>query len=400
MAERVVLDGELHIICHVDGDATLDQHTDGDGGKVTRYNWRGYSAYEIAVQHGYTGTEEEWLASIKGETGERGPQGERGLTGETGPAGPQGEPIEITNIEYDDVNRFVRVDFSDGSTIKVLYGEQGPTGPTGPQGESIEITNVEYDDIDSVVRVEFSDGKNINIPYGEQGPTGQDGYSAYAIAVQHGYTGTEAEWLASLKGADGTQGPQGPKGEDAPGYFVVSAAPPEILVDVIMEIANPGPVWTNTAGDAYSINTQAFIFESDGVRSGEIKFARYKDTTLNAYYYTGTCDELGITVKYYYGNNYKQYTSVTFTNPPALFRLLKKTGEASGETTGGVVDLAEGYTAGESLRGPAGAAGAKGDKGDKGDAPVRGVDYWTQADQAAIVDAVLAALPAAEEVDF
>lgn len=32
--------------------------------------WRGYSAYEIAVQHGYEGTEEEWLASLKGEPGD------------------------------------------------------------------------------------------------------------------------------------------------------------------------------------------------------------------------------------------------------------------------------------------------------------------------------------------
>ena len=29
------------------------------------------------------------------------------------------------------------------------------------------------------------------------------GKSAYQIAVDHGFTGTEEEWLASLKGADG-----------------------------------------------------------------------------------------------------------------------------------------------------------------------------------------------------
>ena len=33
---------------------------------------RGYSAYEIAVQNGFVGTEEEWLASLKGEQGEPG----------------------------------------------------------------------------------------------------------------------------------------------------------------------------------------------------------------------------------------------------------------------------------------------------------------------------------------
>lgn len=32
--------------------------------------WRGYSAYEIAVQNGFEGSEEEWLASLKGERGD------------------------------------------------------------------------------------------------------------------------------------------------------------------------------------------------------------------------------------------------------------------------------------------------------------------------------------------
>lgn len=33
-------------------------------------SWRGYSAYEIAVQHGFEGTEAEWLKSLKGEKGD------------------------------------------------------------------------------------------------------------------------------------------------------------------------------------------------------------------------------------------------------------------------------------------------------------------------------------------
>ena len=32
---------------------------------------------------------------------------------------------------------------------------------------------------------------------------GLDGKSAYEIAVEHGYVGTEEEWLESLKGKDG-----------------------------------------------------------------------------------------------------------------------------------------------------------------------------------------------------
>ena len=38
----------------------------------------------------------------------------------------------------------------------------------------------------------------------EAGGQGKDGKSAYEIAVAHGFTGTEDEWLESLKGKDGT----------------------------------------------------------------------------------------------------------------------------------------------------------------------------------------------------
>lgn len=60
----------------------------------------GKSAYEIAVEHGFVGTEEEWLLSLKGEkgdtgatgaTGSQGPKGDKGDTGDTGPQGVQGE---------------------------------------------------------------------------------------------------------------------------------------------------------------------------------------------------------------------------------------------------------------------------------------------------------------------
>ena len=35
----------------------------------------GKSAYEIAVEHGYQGTEEQWLESLKGEKGDKGNPG-------------------------------------------------------------------------------------------------------------------------------------------------------------------------------------------------------------------------------------------------------------------------------------------------------------------------------------
>ena len=49
-------------------------------------------------------------------------------------------------------------------------------------------------------------------PTGNTGATGAQGLSAYQVAVANGFAGTQAQWLASLKGEKGDQGDQGPPG--------------------------------------------------------------------------------------------------------------------------------------------------------------------------------------------
>ena len=44
--------------------------------------------------------------------------------------------------------------------------------------------------------------------------------------------------------------------------------------------------------------------------------------------------------------------------------------------------------------------GPKGEKGDPGTTPVKGVDYYTEADKQEMVQLVLAAIPSAEEVNY
>ncbi|MCM0595231.1 hypothetical protein KAR63_03360, partial [Weissella uvarum] len=44
----------------------------------------GPSNYDIAVKNGFTGTEQEWLATLKGDKGDQGPKGDRGEKGEKG----------------------------------------------------------------------------------------------------------------------------------------------------------------------------------------------------------------------------------------------------------------------------------------------------------------------------
>ena len=60
---------------------------------------------------------------------------------------------------------------------------------------------------------------------------GEDGASAYEIAVENGFRGSEAEWLASLVGPRGPYGPAGPQGEQGPrgAEGPVGPAPPPAL---------------------------------------------------------------------------------------------------------------------------------------------------------------------------
>lgn len=94
----------------------------------------GQSAYALAVQLGFTGSEAAWIASLKGAKGDKGDtgaQGPEGATGATGPQGPQG-PTGATGAR----------------------GATGATGPQGPAGASAVYTSGTY-------YVRYTDGTQI-----------------------------------------------------------------------------------------------------------------------------------------------------------------------------------------------------------------------------------------------
>lgn len=131
---------------------------------------KGYSAYELAVKNGYTGTEEEWLKSlqgpqgVKGDTGAVGPAGNNGADGKAGADGADGKDGADGLSAYEIA---VQRGFN-GNEDAWIQSLQGPQGEKGPAG---------------------ADGKN-----GVNGVDGKDGLSAYSIAVKNGYTGSESEW--------------------------------------------------------------------------------------------------------------------------------------------------------------------------------------------------------------
>lgn len=57
---------------------------------------------------------------------------------------------------------------------------------------------------------------------GAAGKDGADGKSAYQVAVDNGFVGTEVEWLISLKGKDGIDGQDGIDGLDGKSAYQVA----------------------------------------------------------------------------------------------------------------------------------------------------------------------------------
>lgn len=97
------------------------------------------SAYVIALEHGFIGSEDEWLASLKGEQGEKGEQGIQGIQGEKGQNGKDGtngtngidgkDGIGITNAEINASGELI-LTYSDGKSVNLgkVVGADGKDG--------------------------------------------------------------------------------------------------------------------------------------------------------------------------------------------------------------------------------------------------------------------------------
>ena len=147
----------------------------------------------------------------KGDTGAQGPQGPQGIQGPKGDTGPTGANI----IKYDGdipfnghpglTATFDRSNLQPSDIAKVgdIVFDQFPNG----NGVDIGFWRITSLSSTSCTVAGLSTG--FTIPKGNKGDAGADGKSAYEVAVANGYTGTQAQWLASLKGADGANGKDG-----------------------------------------------------------------------------------------------------------------------------------------------------------------------------------------------
>ena len=143
--------GVVITIVDADGETSATLHHGANGEKGTD----GKSAYQIAVEQGYQGSESDWLSSLKGDKGdtgergekgdtglqgERGEKGETGQQGEQGPMGEKGEKGDAGVAGKDGFSPIANV-VKDGSVITItITDKNGTTTVTLTEGAAVDLT--------------------------------------------------------------------------------------------------------------------------------------------------------------------------------------------------------------------------------------------------------------------
>lgn len=154
---------------------TLDGEwlTDDEGSKILAQGMAGKSAYELAVEKGYRGTLDEWLASLNGSNGDDGKSayelavenGYRGTEEEwlaslKGNTGDQGDDGVTPKLEVRD-DGYWYISYDNGQT----WNKLGPaTGDPGEDGDSM-FSDIDVSDPDYLVLTLAETGASIKLPY-------------------------------------------------------------------------------------------------------------------------------------------------------------------------------------------------------------------------------------------
>ena len=231
---------------------------------------KGYylSAYAIAVEHGFEGTEADWLASLKGEKGDQGTGLDlRGMLASTDelPEPEESTPGQayLVGTEEDNVLWFFDENENQYRPAGPLRGEtgaqgpkgdtgatgaQGPkgdtgaTGATGPKGETGD-TGAQGPKGDPFTYEDFTE-EQLAALTGPQGPKGDTG----ATGAQGPKGDTGATGATGPKGETGDTGAQGPKGDP----FTYADFTPEQLAALTGPQGEPGKDGTSfTVKDRY-----------------------------------------------------------------------------------------------------------------------------------------------------
>ena len=143
---------------------------DSRGDRVVAQGPAGRSAYELAVENGYRGTLEEWLASLNGNNGlsayelavENGYRGteEEWLASLKGTAGDKGDDGNTPKLKIE--NGYWYVSYGDDDWVR-LGQATGEDGRPGQDGDSM-FSDIDVSDPDFVVLTLAETGERIRLP--------------------------------------------------------------------------------------------------------------------------------------------------------------------------------------------------------------------------------------------
>lgn len=166
----------------------------------------GKSAYEIAKENGYTGTKEEWLQSLKGDTGLQGPPGPQGPTGQQGERGTDGLPGPKGDIgERGPAGPQGPIGPQGQQGIQGIPGAEGLQGPRGEMGKPFSISKTFKTKAELEADQTVKEGE-MAVVSSDNPDTDEDNGRLYVR------TATGWDFLLDLSGVKGIQGPEGPPG--------------------------------------------------------------------------------------------------------------------------------------------------------------------------------------------
>ena len=165
--------GVVITIVDADGETSATLHNGANGEKGTD----GKSAYQIAVEQGYQGSESDWLSSLKGDKGDKGEKGNTGAKGNPGQDGADGKSAYAIAVEhgYED---------SEEKWLLSLKGEKGDTGKRGEKGDT--GLQGERGEKGETGQQGEQGPKGEKGEKGDAGVAGKDGFSPIANVVKDG----------------------------------------------------------------------------------------------------------------------------------------------------------------------------------------------------------------------
>ena len=332
--------------------------------------------------------------------GEQGPQGEQGIQGEQGPEGPEGP-----------------------QGPKGDPGEQGPAGvqgPEGPQGPKGEDGAISFDEL-TPEQMELLRGPQG--PRGERGEPGQQGQPGLngmdGISATHSWNGTvltvssaSGTSSADLKGSKGDRGEPGAagktpvKGED---YFTEEDQ--QELVEAVLEelpennmFANLPTFDLNEMGMS-PITLDGILYECEcdtremmaameksivrirgDIHDGE-EVIKGEGLFMQTMHVTDGVHQAVVRATMKFSGDFYDFRLLV---QPGIIYLSATPDNRSADVSAEIEEALEQAKASGEFDGK---DGQDGKDGADGKTPVKGVDYYTEADKTEMVNAVIAALP-------